>query len=265
MGRRKKYITEAERILARKEYEKKWRESHLGPYGHQRGRPRKNKKIKKIRIPTYKALVTKYNWLTDEQRYYLSNSDNIHKIINRERRNRYSRDYQRDHKEQINKWRREIWSKTESAKQLRKRSDERNKIRREEHRLLHPELHLPKLGKAEDAIYDILVEKYGKDNVMRQKEINDGISLLFLDFYIPSLNMAIEYNGEQHYTPAKWWHWTKEDFENQVKRDERKRFYCNANGIRLIEIDGRKYGSEKVRRKKFKKTLTDIILGRALP
>lgn len=271
MGRHRKYATEKERLAAIKRQQKEWREKHKNPgnglYGHHRGRPRKNKKIQKIKIPTYKKLISNYNWLTDNQKAILSTGA-IYKILYREKRNAYSREYQKKNKDKINKWRREVWYKSETLKaykqteaflRTQKARMERRREAKRLDRILHPEKHLPKPGKSENAIYKMLVEKYGEADVIRQKEINDGISSLFLDFYINSLGMAIEYNGEQHYMPATWWHWTKEDFENQTKRDERKRAFCKSHGIKLLEIDGRQYEFDKIKRKKFQKTLESMI------
>lgn len=58
----------------------------------------------------------------------------------------------------------------------------------------------------------------------------------FIDFYIPSLNIAIEYNGQQHYKPVERFG-GKLKFEKQQKRDEFVRNYCKENNIKLIEID----------------------------
>jgi hypothetical protein len=46
-----------------------------------------------------------------------------------------------------------------------------------------------------------------------------------LDIWIPSLNLAFEYQGEQHY-----------DDEDVMKRDEQKRSACAKKRIHLIEI-----------------------------
>jgi hypothetical protein len=55
-----------------------------------------------------------------------------------------------------------------------------------------------------------------------------------IDIYIPSKNIGIEYNGEQHYRPVDWFG-GNEGFLNQQKRDERKRDLCETNGLPLIE------------------------------
>jgi hypothetical protein len=66
--------------------------------------------------------------------------------------------------------------------------------------------------------------------------------LLRFDFYIPSYNLCIEYQGEQHYEPRSF-NWDKNDtekiefaFSEQQKRDKMKRNYCCKNKIKLLEI-----------------------------
>lgn len=58
-----------------------------------------------------------------------------------------------------------------------------------------------------------------------------------IDFYLPDLNIAIEYNGKQHYEYIPYFHTGGIiDFKRQQKRDEYVRNYCKNNNIRLIEI-----------------------------
>jgi len=54
-----------------------------------------------------------------------------------------------------------------------------------------------------------------------------------LDIFIPSLKLAIEYNGAQHYRPIEFFG-GKEAFKANKKRDERKARACEKNGIALI-------------------------------
>ena len=70
-----------------------------------------------------------------------------------------------------------------------------------------------------------------------------------------NINFWIEYNGEQHYRWCKYFQDTKEEFDNQVKRDEEVRNYCLNNKIVLIEIPWT-YGVGK----KVNKILEDIII-----
>lgn len=60
-------------------------------------------------------------------------------------------------------------------------------------------------------------------------------ALLKFDFYLPELNILIEYQGEQHYKSVKKWGGEK-SFEDRIKKDNMKRDYCNKKNIRLIEI-----------------------------
>lgn len=67
------------------------------------------------------------------------------------------------------------------------------------------------------------------------------INTLEFDFYIPSLNTCIEYDGEQHFKPIDFTgKLTKEETEKQLvltqKRDKIKNTYCEEYGIKLIGI-----------------------------
>ena len=61
-----------------------------------------------------------------------------------------------------------------------------------------------------------------------------------IDFFIPSINLIIEYNGEQHYKPVKWFGGAKK-FHNQQQRDKNVRDYCRENNIKLLEISYLQY------------------------
>jgi hypothetical protein len=53
------------------------------------------------------------------------------------------------------------------------------------------------------------------------------------DFYIPSLNTCIEYDGILHYEDKFG---NEEEFKKGKKRDKIKTKYCKDNGIYLIRI-----------------------------
>ena len=61
-------------------------------------------------------------------------------------------------------------------------------------------------------------------------DCKDVLCLPF-DFYLPQLNVCIEFQGEQHYdcTSLLW-------SEKLIKHDNIKREFCNKNNIQLIEI-----------------------------
>jgi hypothetical protein len=58
---------------------------------------------------------------------------------------------------------------------------------------------------------------------------------LRFDFYIPSLNIAIEYDGQQHYNPVEIWG-GQDMLEVNKKRDNLKNIFCRENNIHLLRI-----------------------------
>lgn len=56
------------------------------------------------------------------------------------------------------------------------------------------------------------------------------------DFYLPKLNIAIEFDGEQHFAQTPRFHRTRSDFLAAQERDREKNSYCLANGIKLYRI-----------------------------
>lgn len=69
-----------------------------------------------------------------------------------------------------------------------------------------------------------------------QKSLNleDGkFSRFKFDFFIPSLNLAIEYNGEQHYKEKAGYF---DSLNKTQKRDKIKSDYCKRNNIILLSI-----------------------------
>jgi hypothetical protein len=59
-------------------------------------------------------------------------------------------------------------------------------------------------------------------------------SVLYLDFYIPSIRLAIEVHGEQHYEFNAFFHKSKADFLKSLARDDDKINWCELNDIRLV-------------------------------
>jgi len=68
----------------------------------------------------------------------------------------------------------------------------------------------------------------------RFKDCKNKLPLPF-DFYIPSLNTVIEFQGEQHYTPMKYSN-SKEKFIKTKINDKIKKEFCISNNINFIEI-----------------------------
>ena len=56
------------------------------------------------------------------------------------------------------------------------------------------------------------------------------------DFYVPSLNTCIEFDGRQHFVFSNTFHKTEESFEKLKNRDKIKNEYCIKNSVNLIRI-----------------------------
>lgn len=84
-----------------------------------------------------------------------------------------------------------------------------------------------------------------------EKSFNDMYYLknLKFDFYIPNLNIAIEYDGIQHTKPPE--HWGNLDV--RIARDNAKNEYCSKKGITLIRIP------HNIRGKKLIETIKGIL------
>lgn len=99
-----------------------------------------------------------------------------------------------------------------------------------------------------------IVREFLKTNNINTETIRIPVNILKQnarpDFYIPSMNLILEYNGEQHYKPVQFGGTSienaKMNFEKQKVRDSQLREYCKNNNINLLEIDGRKYTNWKL-------------------
>jgi len=73
---------------------------------------------------------------------------------------------------------------------------------------------------------------------------------LNFDFYVPSLNLCIEFDGIQHFEPvdfaSKGTAWAKEQFNGVVTRDSIKNEFCESEGINLLRVNY-KMNDEEIR------------------
>lgn len=70
-----------------------------------------------------------------------------------------------------------------------------------------------------------VISQYSPDWLGRQR----------IDIFIKELNIAIEYNGKQHYEPVMYFG-GKEGYLKTILRDNIKKKKCNKNGCKLIEV-----------------------------
>jgi len=86
-----------------------------------------------------------------------------------------------------------------------------------------------------------LIHKY-VDDAIYQYQAN-WLGAQSLDVFLPSQNIAIEYQGEQHYQATEFFG-GQEALECNIERDERKRKLCAKNGVTLLEWKYTKYIDE---------------------
>lgn len=95
------------------------------------------------------------------------------------------------------------------------------------------------ISKGEQMCCNVMSKIYGKPFVsMRPNWLKNPETKrnLELDCYNQELKIAVEYNGIQHYQWPNFTNQSKEEFNNQVRRDELKLKLCDYHGIYLISV-----------------------------
>lgn len=83
-----------------------------------------------------------------------------------------------------------------------------------------------------ERIYGVPFESIWPD-WLRNPETGETLEL---DCYNEELQIAVEYNGEQHYKWPNFTQQTHQQFINQIRRDELKMELCDRNGVYLIVV-----------------------------
>lgn len=68
------------------------------------------------------------------------------------------------------------------------------------------------------------------------EDLKTNGSYLRFDFYIPSHNLLIEYDGIQHHEPVKYFGGDKK-LKSQQRRDKKKNDYARLNNINLLRVN----------------------------
>lgn len=98
-------------------------------------------------------------------------------------------------------------------------------------------LGLPNIGEgwiSETKLFYLIKEKFNNHRVLQHgKPI--WLGKQHLDIFIPDLNIGIEYQGKQHTSPVDFFG-GEGSFEENKKRDYRKKKLCEENGCVLYEV-----------------------------
>ncbi len=68
------------------------------------------------------------------------------------------------------------------------------------------------------------------------KNVPKEVRYFEFDGFNKALNLAVEYQGIQHYQYPNWFHKTQTEFDLALNRDRLKREYCKNNNILLLEV-----------------------------
>lgn len=112
-----------------------------------------------------------------------------------------------------------------------------SKLSREAENTVREEMGIPKVGEgwvSETELYYKLKSRFSNIEIIHHARPK-WIGRQHLDIYIPSLKVAIEYQGLQHFKPIEYFG-RDQAYQAQLKRDSRKKRKCKVNGVRLIYV-----------------------------
>lgn len=105
----------------------------------------------------------------------------------------------------------------------------------------------------EDKFEFLIKEAYPVIKYVKEKTIWYNSQKLRFDFFIPSLDLFIEIQGQQHYSYNKFFYKNKFDFTKQLSRDRLKEEWCDLNNYYYLCI------SEKEIKNMDAQTLKNLI------
>ena len=91
----------------------------------------------------------------------------------------------------------------------------------------------PSRSKFQTRVKDFLRSYWQHDVVFEEFRVVG--TRLTLDFYNANKKIAVEVQGAQHTKYVKFFHKNKFKYSDQLKRDEKKFQFCEANKIKLAE------------------------------
>jgi len=154
----------------------------------------------------------------------------------------------------------------ENRGNIEKASEMKNKLDKQKRKIwniIENEVRLKfgfkKIGEAwtsETILYYIIQSLFPNKTILRhyRPEFLKGLEL---DIFIEELNIAVEYQGIQHYQPVKHWG-GQETFEKLKERDNKKKTTCSSLGIPIIYFNYNEELSNNYVLSKIKKRTDDL-------
>lgn len=109
------------------------------------------------------------------------------------------------------------------------------------------------ISEAQSRCYELLKEIFPYQIIKQNYYVKYKNQKLYIDFYLPRLNLAIEVDGEQHTKYVAHFHYDLGDFFSQKRRDRLKTEWAQENSIVLLRIMTGKL--EKMKVEEFKEWL----------
>jgi len=88
-----------------------------------------------------------------------------------------------------------------------------------------------KMSRGQTALTAAMQKLLPGEKIINEYHIGDKLKL---DVYCPKYEIAAEFHGRQHYYYTSRFFESKYDFEEAIKRDEKKEQWCIDNGVALI-------------------------------
>lgn len=84
---------------------------------------------------------------------------------------------------------------------------------------------------------ELLLEAYPTLQILEEVPVSIRRSeTLYLDFYLPLIQLCVETHGEQHFKFVPFYHGSKINFAKSKKRDLEKQEWCDLNGIKYVSL-----------------------------
>lgn len=94
-----------------------------------------------------------------------------------------------------------------------------------------------KVSKPHERTRNLLEELYPTCKICEEVPIKvDAGKKLHLDFFIPTLMMAVEIHGEQHFKANAFFHKHLKEFYEAAANDRKKKEWCELNNIKLVAL-----------------------------
>jgi hypothetical protein len=116
-------------------------------------------------------------------------------------------------------------------------------------------------SKLHTSVYEFCKQRFPLYTIIQEMPIygdNKGLrSHLFIDIFIKELGIAIECNGEQHYSPSAFFFCGSYGFKKAQENDRLKKEWCEENGYKLVIFRF----DDKLDYKMFNKIIDKALIG----